>query len=145
MSWFSVAAPTLIPSIANGIAGVIKGIFGLKDKQAEIILEGIKTVGNIAPAAATELQSIAAIVQAEASSEHWLTASWRPIVMMLLVIPVVLNAFGQIHMDAEQLKFHYTTVEIGLAGYVGARTVEKVTRTALFNRLIQSYVDKKVL
>ena len=39
-----------------------------------------------------ELQSAASIIQAEASSVHWLTATWRPALMWICII-VIFNNF----------------------------------------------------
>lgn len=76
--------------------------------------------------AALEAQS--RIVEAEAKSEHWLTSSWRPIVMLTFAGLIVARWFGysapNIPLEIEtQL---WTLLQIGLGGYVAGRSVEKV-------------------
>lgn len=71
------------------------------------------------------------IVKSEASSEHWLTAAWRPITMVTFVILIICRWFGLTSdsiSEAEYVKL-WNIVEIGLGGYVIGRTVEKITPT----------------
>ena len=73
------------------------------------------------------LQQQYGVVKAEAQSEHWLTANWRPITMLTFVALIVLRMFGLTDnsiTDDEYLKL-WELVEIGLGGYVVSRGVEK--------------------
>ena len=78
---------------------------------------------------AQEIESAAAeVVQAEAQSEHWLTATWRPIVMLVLTSLIVARWLGYSApgiSEAEALKL-WSIVEIGLGGYVIGRSAEKI-------------------
>ena len=68
------------------------------------------------------------IVKAEAQSEHWLTACWRPILMLVfggLIVARWLGFSAPNISDAEVLKL-WNIVELGLGGYVIGRSVEKV-------------------
>ena len=70
----------------------------------------------------------AAIVQAEAQSEHWLAACWRPIMMLTfggLIVARWLGWSAPNITEAEVLKL-WSIVELGLGGYVIGRSVEKV-------------------
>jgi hypothetical protein len=70
----------------------------------------------------------AAIVQAEAQSEHWLTACWRPILMLTfggLIVARWMGFSAPNISDAEVLKL-WDIVQLGLGGYVIGRSVEKV-------------------
>lgn len=70
----------------------------------------------------------AEIVKAEAQSEHWLTACWRPILMLTfggLIVARWLGFSAPNISDAEVLKL-WNIVELGLGGYVIGRSVEKV-------------------
>lgn len=70
------------------------------------------------------LEQRARIVEAEAKSEHWLTATWRPIVMLTFCALVVLDQTGMLafRLAAEA----WTLLQIGLGGYVVGRSAEKV-------------------
>lgn len=67
------------------------------------------------------------IVHAEASSEHWLTATWRPIVMLGLFSLVMLDSFGWLPNRLSNEA--WMLLQIGLGGYVVGRSVEKGIKT----------------
>ncbi len=70
------------------------------------------------------LQARAAIVEAEAKSEHWLTSAWRPITMLTFVALVVADQTGVLAFRlAEEA---WTLLQIGLGGYVVGRSAEKL-------------------
>ena len=68
------------------------------------------------------------IVKAEAASEHWLVATWRPLLMLVFGGLIVARWFGWAApnlSEAEYLKL-WSIVEFGLSGYVVGRSVEKI-------------------
>jgi hypothetical protein len=82
------------------------------------------------------------IVKAEASSKHWLTASWRPIVSLSFAAIIIARWFGltsdSISMELELELF--SILKVSLGGYIGARSGEKIVTTVMQNR--NSVVDK---
>lgn len=79
----------------------------------------------------TELSEQASIVREEAKSEHWLAATWRPILMLTFGALIVARWLGYSApgiTEAEILKL-WDIVELGLGGYVIGRSVEKVAPT----------------
>lgn len=75
-----------------------------------------------------ELAGRAEIVKAEAASEHWLAANWRPILMLTFGALIVARWFGWAApnlSEAEYLKL-WSIVELGIGGYVIGRSAEKV-------------------
>jgi hypothetical protein len=76
------------------------------------------------------VEAQARIVTAEASSESWLTSNWRPLLMVVFTGLVVTRWFGlsvPIPLDVE-LEL-WSIIKIGIGGYVGGRTVEKIAST----------------
>ena len=70
----------------------------------------------------------AEIVKAEAQSDHWLAACWRPILMLTfggLIVARWLGWSAPNIPEAEVLKL-WSIVELGLGGYVIGRSVEKI-------------------
>jgi len=70
----------------------------------------------------------AEIVKAEAQSDHWLAACWRPILMLTfggLIVARWLGWSAPNITEAEVLKL-WDIVQLGLGGYVIGRSVEKV-------------------
>ena len=80
-------------------------------------------------AAQTELAKGAAdVVKTEAASSNFLTASWRPITMLVFVVLITARWFGLAApnlQEAEYLKL-WDIVQLGLGGYVIGRSVEKI-------------------
>lgn len=78
-----------------------------------------------------ELAGRAEIVKAEAASEHWLAANWRPLLMLTFGALIVARWFGWAApnlSEAEYLKL-WDIVELGIGGYVIGRSAEKVLPT----------------
>jgi hypothetical protein len=73
-------------------------------------------------------KAAADIVKAEAQSSNWLTASWRPITMLVFVALIVARWLGYSApniSEAETLHL-WDIVQLGLGGYVIGRTAEKL-------------------
>lgn len=83
----------------------------------------VKAIEVAVMAEQEQLKARAAIVEAEAKSEHWLTAAWRPVTMLTFLGLVVCDSFGWLEYrlagEAWQL------LQLGLGGYVIGRSVEK--------------------
>ena len=68
------------------------------------------------------------IIKAEAQSEHWLAACWRPVLMLTFGALIVARWMGFSApniSDAEALKL-WDIVQLGLGGYVIGRSAEKI-------------------
>ena len=81
-----------------------------------------------------ELESAAQIITAEANSEHWLTANWRPITMLVFVFIVAnnyiiypyLSLFWNEAPILDMPQDLWDLIKIGLGGYVVSRGGEKM-------------------
>jgi hypothetical protein len=94
-----------------------------KKDQAKLALMEMAQKGEL-----TELTVRGEIVKAEAASEHWLAANWRPILMLTFGGLIVARWFGWAApnlSEAEYLKL-WSIVELGIGGYVIGRSAEKV-------------------
>lgn len=98
-----------------------------KADEARLALLELAQKGELA-----ELTGRAEIVKAEAASEHWLAANWRPILMLTFGSLIVARWFGWAApnlSEAEYLKL-WDIVELGLGGYVIGRSAEKIIPAA---------------
>lgn len=75
----------------------------------------------------TILESQSKIIHAESSSEHWLTATWRPITMLTFLILAVGDALGLLPNPLRNEAWFL--LEIGLGGYIVGRSGEKLAKT----------------
>lgn len=113
--------PVLAPILGDIIKKVIPDSEGQAKAEAEAQMMLMQRSAQIEQAAAD-------IVKTEAQSEHWLTATWRPIVMLTLVSMIVARWMGYSApgiSEAEALKL-WSIVEVGLGGYVIGRSAEKI-------------------
>jgi hypothetical protein len=117
----------LIPILAPLLGQVVKSVFpNADDELKRLELQNQIQLALINNSAALETAA-ASIVKAEAESEHWLTASWRPILMLVFGALIVARWFGLTApgiTEAVELKL-WSILEIGIGGYVIGRSVEK--------------------
>jgi hypothetical protein len=90
--------------------------------QARLAMLELAQKGELA-----EFSARADIVKTEAASENWLTASWRPILMLTFGALIVARWFGWAAPGLSQEEYLklWSIVELGLVGYVIGRSVEK--------------------
>ena len=120
------------------IGGIFKPAAGLVDELHTSEEERLKHKERLLEVQAIAMQTVfeyesdslqarAAIVNSEAQSDHWIVASWRPIVMLTLTALVVVDSFGWL---ANPLSGEaWLLLQIGLGGYVVGRSGEKIAKT----------------
>ena len=70
------------------------------------------------------LTARAEIVNSEAKSEHWITATWRPITMLTFLALAVGDSLGWLPNPLRDEA--WMLLQIGLGGYVVSRSAEKI-------------------
>lgn len=95
---------------------------------------------NLAKMAVTqegeELMNRFGVIQAEAKSEHWIVAAWRPITMLVFVFIIANNyilapyiaLLFSVDVVLELPPQMWDLLKIGLGGYVVGRSTEKVAK-----------------
>jgi len=73
------------------------------------------------------MEAQARIVNSEARSEHWLTATWRPITMLTFLTLAVGDSIGWLPNPLRDEA--WVLLQIGLGGYVAGRSIEKGIKT----------------
>jgi len=127
--------------IVELIAGIFKPAAELVDELHTSEEEKLKAKGHLLDVQAAAMQRVfdyekdalnnrAKIVNSEAQSEHWVTATWRPIVMLTFTGLVVSRYFGvspegMTPADHENL---WNLLQLGLGGYVLGRSGEKIAK-----------------
>lgn len=118
----------LIPILSGAVGQVAKNMFpNPEDELRRIELENqlkivvLEKTGEFEAAAAE-------IIKTEAASSHWLAANWRPLMMVFFAFLIGARWFGfSVEGISEQEYLAlWDIVQVGLGGYVVARTVEKV-------------------
>ena len=136
----------LLPVLAPLIGDVVRRVLPEdKDKRADIEREiNMALIGN---GAAIE-QAAASVILAEAKSEHWITACWRPILMLtitaivawnfllapLIELGVLLWTGNQIPLAIDLPEELWQLLVVGGGGYVVGRSIEKTGKNITVNR-----------
>lgn len=132
----------LITGGFSGILGSVNDIIGKfvadpKDKiaaQLEVTKIGTDYQIQVLQADRDLAVQQASVVTAEAKSDSWLARNWRPITMLTFVFIIVWNYIVVGTIGAFVDRIHVIEIppdmwgllKLGIGGYIGARTVEKV-------------------
>jgi len=121
----------LLPILGGVFGQVAKSMFpDPADELKRLEMQNQLQLAVLAQSGAIEAAA-ADIVKAEAQSEHWLAANWRPVLMLTFGGLIVARWFGWAApnlTEAEYIKL-WDIVQLGLGGYVIGRSVEKIAPT----------------
>lgn len=124
--------------ITDLIAGIFKPAAELVDSLHTSDEERLIAKGHLLDVQSAAMQRVfdyersildaqATIVNSEAQSEHWITATWRPITMLTFLALAVGDSMGLL---ATPLRDEaWSLLQIGLGGYVVGRSGEKLAKT----------------
>lgn len=123
----------ILSSVFETVSNVVSGTVGkfIEDKDKAKELETALTAQlttSVVELMGRELDAKKSVIVAEAQGESWLQRNWRPIIMMALSTMVCIYWMGWTHQELDQpviLKI-LDIVQIGLGGYIGGRTAEKL-------------------
>jgi hypothetical protein len=119
------------------ISAILPAVFSIVDKlipdkgardKAKLDLVELAQTGEL-----KELEAAASVISAEAKSEHWIVAAWRPVTMLVFTAIIANNylLYPYISLfwpEAPLLELPpdlWGLLKIGLGGYVVGRSVEK--------------------
>jgi hypothetical protein len=122
----------------DGATGILKGIDSLSTSAEEKAALRSTVVSSI-------VNAQSAVIQSEMQHGTWLSRSWRPLVMLsfagilvahFALFPLIVfvgwadvSLLAIMVIPAEM----WTLLQVGLGGYVGGRTVEKLAKTVMPN------------
>lgn len=123
--------------VTDLIAGIFKPAAELIDELHTSEDERLQAKGHLLDVQAAAMQRVfdyeksalesqAKIVNSEASSTHWLTASWRPITMLVMLTLVVGDAMDWLPNPLSEQAF--LLLQLGLGGYIAGRSAEKIVQ-----------------
>jgi len=124
---FAALLPILGPLLGDLLKRVIPDPDAQRAAEQELRLALLEKAGEISDAAGR-------IIEAEAKSTHWLTATWRPILMLTITAIIANNYILAPYLEAiigrsimlplpPEL---WQLLTVGVGGYVVGRSAEKV-------------------
>jgi hypothetical protein len=118
----------LLPVLGPLFSQVASSLFpNAEDELKRLDMQNKLQLALMNNAASLE-QAAASIVKAEAESEHWLAANWRPLMMLTFGALIVARWMGWTApgiTEAVELKL-WDIIQLGLGGYVIGRSAEKI-------------------
>ena len=126
MGWISLALNLFGPAISKVLDKSVTDKDQKEQIEKEIQLAILSQGGEFNRQAGD-------IILAEAKSEHWITATWRPLLMMVIVFIVAWNyafvpvvaAFGANLLVLDLPDQLWTLLTVGVGGYTVGRSAEK--------------------
>lgn len=135
-----MAGPLDALNPVSGVLKLVRGIIGqfVEDptKKAELSLQLVQAQADLEKALAVADQQVtdakARVVIAETQSDSWIAKNWRPLTMLTFTFIVAWNFVAVPIFGATPTPFPselWSLLELGIGGYIAARTAEKVATT----------------
>lgn len=125
-----------LKGLAEGATAIIDELSTSEEEKAaakaKILEQQQKAMSEMYDARARAVEAQASVIKTEAASDHWLAANVRPgtlaaFVLIALYAGIFAPIFGlPAPMLGEIPPRAWTVIMIGLGGYVGGRTIEKI-------------------
>ena len=112
-----------IADVVKAISGVIDGVTLPAREKRELQAEVLRLVYE---REREMIEAQASVIKVE-SAGNWLQRSWRPLVMLVFAIIVLVGSFTSLPMLTDTSRF-WDLLEIGLGGYVVGRSGEGIIR-----------------
>lgn len=127
----------------------ISAFFGFKQTQADTIKSALSVLDNTNTSNAEREKAIASVIIAEMSSGYWLAAIWRPWLMVVFAGLIVAAWFGYApsHINeplSPMMNRIFDLLTYGIAGYIPARTIEKIITQVNIVRALNKFIEKTV-
>ena len=139
----------LLGGIASVIASGVKGFFGVKQAQADVVKTSVDVLKDVTASNVAREEATARIIASEASSGYWLAAVWRPLLMVFFAVLIGCYWFGFVPPNLMEpmpagsgVAEIFGIVKIGIMGYIPARTIEKIVSQVNVNRILDKFLKK---
>lgn len=136
----------MLGPILSFLGTAIGGFFNFKGQQAEVLKEAMNIVGDVSKSDDARAAAAAQIIAAEATSESWLTRTWRPLVVLCFTVILLGNLTGLVHSPISEAHIDrmFDLVEISVLGYMGMRSADKWIRDLRIGNTLSKFITKKL-
>lgn len=154
-----MALPAWIGGIFKPVSDLVDELITSKEEKGQIevaLTQSLSAAGTKIMETEQALSAAqASIIIAEAEGQSWLQRNWRPITMLSFVFIVVWNwvivtigswAFGVPIPELAPPDLPaglWSTIQIGIGGYIGSRGLEKITATIMQRPEVFKRKEKK--
>jgi hypothetical protein len=119
---------SIITSVLGFLGTGVSSFFGFKGKQQETVNGALNVLKDVNATENAVAAAKAVIIGNEAKSDYWLAGVWRPLLMVTFASLIVARFFGYAppNMTEAELMRMWDLLELGIGGYIGGRTLEKI-------------------
>lgn len=137
----------LLTGIVGVLGSAVTGLFGLKQKQGEVVGQAIGTLTSIAKSDTDQANAAANSIKAVYEHGNALERSWRPLFMYICMGLIVARWFGYVPSDLSttEVEHLYAFMYIGLSGYITLRSLDKWMMGFQIGSLLKTFIAKKLL
>lgn len=138
----------LIGGFLSLVGGWIGGIFKKDAANADLIGKATEALKDINVSAAQREDALARVITAESNSGG-ITALWRPLFMCIFLVIIVSFWFGYVPPQLNtpmppMIARLFDLIELGIAGYIPARTIEKIVQQVNLGSVLKTLINKYV-
>lgn len=142
--------PALLAAIFGFLGSSIKGLFGFKEVQANVVNKTLDIVKSLDDNDASRVTATANAINAILTQGSWLEKNWRSFLMSALVLVVISSWFGYVppHFNDPMtpiMQEYFKLLEIGLGGYIAKTGIVEVVKMFNLSSILKTMVNKKVL
>jgi len=142
--------PVIFSGLFSLIGNIFGGIFGLKDKQADIVKEAIGTLSTVQQSDADQQKAASAAIQVIMAQGSPIERLWRPLFMVMIMIILISYWFGYAppHFNepmSPMMDKLFEILQIGVIGYMPLRSIDKWINSIQIASLLKTFIEKKLL
>ncbi len=138
----------MIWSSLIGLVGkIFGGVFGLKQKQGEIVQGALKTFESVQVSDSAYFAASSEAINSVYKNGGWLERGWRPTLMWACITINIARWAGYElpHLSPEELQHIYNFTYIGLGGYMPLRSMDKWMQGFQIGNILKKFVEKKII
>lgn len=140
----------IIAAIFGFLGSSIKGLFGFKEAQVNIVNKTLDIVKGLDDNDASRVTATANALNAILTQGSWLEKNWRAFLMSALVLVIISSWFGYIppHLNdvmSPQMQEYFKLLEIGLGGYIAKNGIVEIIKMFNMSSILKTMISKKIL
>jgi hypothetical protein len=135
--------------LISGLSSFFTGLFGFKGDQAKTIQTAMEMVGKLNDADAQSIAASANAISTILTQGSWIERTWRPILMILLMVIIGSWFFGYAPPNFDKplspmMDQVIELLKVGVMGYIPCRTLEKVMTQINLGSILKTFIEKKL-
>lgn len=140
-------------AILGVIGQAVSGFFGFKGQQADTVKTALQVLGDTNTSNAQREQAVATIIAGEAASDSPITRVWRPLAMLVFLVDLHIMLWALITGNFPKelmatlppiMERVFDLITIGIGGYIGGRTLEKIISQINIGGVLKQFISKKL-